>query len=50
MKDDRLNKFIEIYQKYFQDELDRTEALKKAIKVLNLIEILYLPNFIIDHK
>lgn len=40
MKEDQLHKFIEIYKKHYSQELDRTEALRLALKVLWIIELL----------
>lgn len=43
MKEDRLNEFIAIYKKHFDESLNKVDALQKALKIIRIVELLYYP-------
>ncbi len=43
ISEERLNKFKQIYKKRFNKDLSDQKALKKATRLLRLVEIVYKP-------
>ncbi len=45
MSEQKLNEFVNIYENYFNESISKTEALKKALKIINIIKIIYCKSF-----
>jgi hypothetical protein len=43
LSDEQVKKFQELYKKHFGEEIDKKDALKKSMKLLRLIQMIYKP-------